>query len=71
MSYANDVRRPCSGADLVLLLTEWRDYTELDPQEVVAPSRARRRILDGRNALDPARWRAAGWSYRGLGRPNA
>ncbi|UVJ41713.1 hypothetical protein [Arthrobacter sp. CJ23] len=25
--------------------------------------------LDGRNALDAAEWRAAGWHYRGLGRP--
>jgi UDPglucose 6-dehydrogenase len=28
-----------------------------------------RRIIDARNALDPARWREAGWSYRALGRP--
>ena len=28
-----------------------------------------RRIVDGRNALDPGRWRAAGWPYRALGRP--
>jgi UDPglucose 6-dehydrogenase len=27
------------------------------------------RIVDGRNALDPERWRAAGWTYRALGRP--
>jgi UDPglucose 6-dehydrogenase len=38
------------------------------------PRRARRgrrrpRIVDGRNALDPAAWRAAGWTYRALGRP--
>ena len=70
MSYANDVRQALSGAELVLLLTEWRDYTELDPQDV-AHLPTTPRILDGRNALDPARWRAAGWSYRGLGRPNA
>jgi UDPglucose 6-dehydrogenase len=25
-------------------------------------------IIDGRNCLDPAAWRAAGWTYRGLGR---
>jgi len=30
---------------------------------------AARRIVDGRNALDPAKWRDAGWSYRALGRP--
>ncbi|MGB8022229.1 MAG: UDP-glucose/GDP-mannose dehydrogenase family protein [Candidatus Nanopelagicales bacterium] len=70
MAYAADLRHALTGADLVLLLTEWRDYTELDPAEVVGLP-ARPLILDGRNALDVARWRAAGWSYRGLGRPNA
>jgi UDPglucose 6-dehydrogenase len=29
---------------------------------------AQRRIVDGRNALDPVTWRDAGWTYRGLGR---
>ncbi|GAB3744812.1 UDP-glucose dehydrogenase family protein [Microlunatus parietis] len=55
------------GAELILLLTEWPEYVELDPvalREVVD----RAVIIDGRNALDPARWRAAGWSYRALGR---
>lgn len=55
-------------ADAVLLLTEWREYRDLDPYEtaslVTTP-----RILDGRNVLDPTKWRAAGWTYRGLGRP--
>jgi UDPglucose 6-dehydrogenase len=30
---------------------------------------ARKAILDGRNVLDPTRWRTAGWTYRALGRP--
>jgi UDPglucose 6-dehydrogenase len=30
---------------------------------------AEKRIIDARNALDPGRWRAAGWAYRALGRP--
>ncbi|MCL3862733.1 hypothetical protein [Actinotalea sp. K2] len=30
---------------------------------------AHRQVIDGRNALDPVRWRAAGWTYTGLGRP--
>jgi UDPglucose 6-dehydrogenase len=70
MTYAHDVREALTGADLVLLLTEWRDYTELDPA-LVAALPATPSILDGRNCLDVARWRAAGWTYRGLGRPNA
>jgi UDPglucose 6-dehydrogenase len=60
----NDV---LDGAELVLLLTEWRQYVQLDPA-VVRELVYRPVVLDGRNALDPVRWRAAGWTYRGLGR---
>lgn len=63
-----DLETTLRKADAVLLLTEWKAYRELDPHDtkslVTAP-----RILDGRNVLDPAKWRAAGWTYRGLGRP--
>ena len=56
------------GADLVVLVTEWREYRDLDPADtathVDSPV-----IIDGRNVLDPTAWRAAGWTYRGLGRP--
>jgi len=54
-------------ADAVLLLTEWQEYRELDPVafgKVVA----KKRVLDGRNALDRDSWEAAGWTYRALGR---
>ena len=30
---------------------------------------AQRNVVDGRNVLDPAQWRDAGWRYRALGRP--
>ncbi len=59
-----------AGADVVLLLTEWPAYRDLDPVALGGVVR-QRHILDGRNALDPARWRAAGWTYRALGRPRA
>jgi UDPglucose 6-dehydrogenase len=39
----------------------------MTPEEL-APLVAARRILDGRNVLDPARWTEAGWDYRALGR---
>ncbi len=69
MAYGGSAAEALRGADLVLVLTEWRDYTELDPASVVTlPSTPA--ILDGRNCLDVGRWRAAGWSYRGLGRPS-
>ncbi|MPQ97940.1 nucleotide sugar dehydrogenase [Modestobacter sp. I12A-02628] len=54
-------------ADAVLLLTEWRQYLELDPVAFGALVSSRK-VLDGRNALDRERWVAAGWSYRALGR---
>jgi UDPglucose 6-dehydrogenase len=40
----------------------------MDPH-VMAEAVAERSIVDGRNALDPEQWRAAGWTYRALGRP--
>mgnify|MGYP005811278961 FL=1 len=55
-------------ADVVLLATEWPEYRDLEPDELGAVV-AHKAILDGRNVLDPARWRAAGWTYRALGRP--
>ena len=70
ITYADTIADALTGADLVLLLTEWSDDTGLDPAEI-AGLPATPMILDGRNALDPRRWRAAGWTYRGLGRPNA
>ena len=55
-------------ADVVLLGTEWAEYRDLDPDELGTVV-AHKAILDGRNVLDPARWRNAGWTYRALGRP--
>jgi UDPglucose 6-dehydrogenase len=70
LTYADSVEAAATGADVLLLLTEWREYRDLDPAEL-SDLVARRQIIDARNALDPQRWRAAGWTYRGLGRPNA
>jgi UDPglucose 6-dehydrogenase len=63
-----DLETTLRRADAVLLLTEWEQYRELDPHSTRALVSAPR-ILDGRNVLDPAKWRAAGWTYKGLGRP--
>lgn len=62
-----DTQRALQDADLVLLLTEWDEYVQLDPARVASLVR-RPVIIDGRNALNPARWRASGWTYHGLGR---
>jgi UDPglucose 6-dehydrogenase len=67
LDYADTAEEAARGADAVLVLTEWRQYRELDP---VAFGRivASKRVLDGRNALDREAWTAAGWTYRALGR---
>ena len=68
LDYAESTADALRGADLVLLLTEWREFRDLDPAEIKARV-ATPRLVDGRNILDPVAWRAAGWTYRALGRP--
>ena len=67
LSYVATVGEAVAQADVVLVLTEWMLYRELAPADLEAA--AGRIILDGRNCLDPAQWRSAGWIYRSLGRP--
>ena len=68
LRYAESVMEACDGAHLVMVLTEWQQFRELDPVALAGvvdvPA-----IVDGRNCLDPEVWRAAGWNYRALGRP--
>ncbi|MBU7598621.1 UDP-glucose/GDP-mannose dehydrogenase family protein [Streptomyces sp. P38-E01] len=70
LSYADSASEAVRGADVVLHLTEWREFRELDPTEL-GEAVAVPHILDGRNALDPQLWRKAGWTFRALGRPTA
>ncbi|CAM5742940.1 putative UDP-glucose 6-dehydrogenase [Streptomyces afghaniensis 772] len=70
LGYADSALEAVRGADIVLHLTEWREFRELD-EEALGEVAAARVILDGRNALDPERWRKAGWTYRAMGRPTA
>lgn len=55
------------GADVVMLLTPWKQYTELDPTHI-RPMVNTPNIIDGRNALNPQQWADAGWHYHGMGR---
>jgi UDPglucose 6-dehydrogenase len=68
LEYAASALDAARDAHIMLLLTEWPEFADADP-EVLAKAVAERNIVDGRGALDPARWRAAGWHYRALGRP--
>ncbi|WP_339392795.1 UDP-glucose dehydrogenase family protein [Brevibacterium metallidurans] len=68
LTFVTDTTEALTGADAVLLLTEWKEYRDLDPA-AVAGLVSGRVLVDGRNVLDPQQWRAAGWTYRALGRP--
>lgn len=65
--YASSAQEACEGADVVLVLTEWNEFKELDPYKLARVVR-QPKILDGRNCLDPVLWRGAGWEFRGIGR---
>jgi UDPglucose 6-dehydrogenase len=67
LDYAATAEEAAERADAVLVLTEWKEYRELDPVSFGRVVR-QKRVLDGRNALDREAWTAAGWTYRALGR---
>jgi len=68
LEYGENALETARDADVVVLLTEWSEFREIAPEAMGAVV-AHRRIVDGRHALDPQEWRAAGWEYRALGRP--
>ena len=66
LGYAATLTEAARDAHVVLLLTEWAEFTNLRPDDL-GTMVAQRNIVDGRNVLDPDLWRAAGWNYRALG----
>ena len=68
LGFATDTADALHGSDCVVLVTEWQEYRELDPVALKELVRTPL-IIDGRNILDPDQWRAAGWTYKGMGRP--
>lgn len=68
LTLVKTVEEAAEASDAVMVLTEWKEYRQLDPGWLgtIVGTKA---IVDGRNCLDPVTWRAAGWRYRALGRP--
>lgn len=66
LRYATDPIDACRRADVVLVLTEWPEFRELDPASL-GDSVGERVVLDGRNCLDRDVWEAARWRYVRLG----
>jgi UDPglucose 6-dehydrogenase len=68
LEYAASTFDAARDADVVVLLTEWNEFREVDPN-ALGDVVAHRRVVDGRHALHAEGYRAAGWEYRALGRP--
>jgi UDPglucose 6-dehydrogenase len=68
LATAENIEQVVTGADLIVVATEWRQFIELDPEWVAGLVR-HRAIVDARNVLDADRWRAAGFTIVSMGRP--
>ncbi|ASY08985.1 UDPglucose 6-dehydrogenase [Candidatus Nanopelagicus limnes] len=69
LNFADDVNATLKDAEIVLHLTEWKIYQEIDPVKVKSIVK-NPIVIDGRNALDRHLWQSAGWKFRALGRSN-
>jgi len=67
LKFAEDINNTLKDADIVLHLTEWKIYRDINPAQVKSLVKTAI-MIDGRNALDRDAWRAAGWKFRALGR---
>lgn len=66
LTYSATMSDALADADLVLLLTEWKEFCEISPIAAAKLVRSKK-IVDGRNVLDRASWISAGWEYHALG----
>jgi UDPglucose 6-dehydrogenase len=57
----------CNGADALAVLTEWPEFAGVSPSDV-REKLNQPAVVDGRNILNPADWKSAGFEYRGVGR---
>lgn len=67
LNFAATVDECIEGAELLLHLTEWKMYQELDPSSIKSKV-AHPLVIDGRNALNREAWVEAGWTFKALGR---
>jgi len=67
LKYSEVIEDAIKGADLILHLTEWKEYRQIDPAGISSLVKGKV-IIDGRNMLDRTMWRSAGWKFHALGR---
>ena len=67
VTLSDDLYEAASGADAVVIMTEWNEFRGLDLERLRGLMKTPV-IIDARNVLDPAQTRAAGFTYAGTGR---
>ena len=67
VSVSDDYLGAAAGVDAIVVATEWKAFQEVDPK-AMASVVANKLVIDGRNCLDADAWKAAGFTYRGMGR---
>lgn len=68
VTYCRDAPDAASGADILVLVTEWNEFRALAPARLASAMRGRV-VVDLRNVYDPSAMRAAGFEYQCIGRP--
>ncbi|MDH3316149.1 MAG: UDP-glucose/GDP-mannose dehydrogenase family protein [Gammaproteobacteria bacterium] len=68
VTYYDDIYEAMTGADGVILMTEWNTYRGLDAERILEVMKGNV-FIDLRNVYEPENMRAAGFSYTSVGRP--
>jgi UDPglucose 6-dehydrogenase len=66
LTMADTAAGAVEDAQLLMVLTDWPEFTDADPAALGGHTAART-VIDGRRCLDAARWESAGWTYQPLG----
>src|SRR4051812_4085638 len=68
VTFAKTAYEAATGADVLVVITEWHEFRGLDPRRIKQAMR-QPRIVDLRNIFDPEEMRGIGFIYEGVGRP--
>jgi UDPglucose 6-dehydrogenase len=63
---SDDVKMNVTGADAIVLLTEWQEFKEIDPKKI-SDLLNQKIIIDSRNLLQKNKWEKAGFVFIGNG----
>ncbi len=67
IEYADDMYKVAEGADVLIVITDWNEFKEMDMEKVKSLLKFPN-LIDARNIYDPTKMKNAGFTYRGVGR---